>query len=126
MKRVRAFDRAVLVITTPTGGSSVHPAGMASLEMLYRGDVASVSVQYSYLPGWLSLLIEPDYGADTARAVFHVVNDYWRTLPKERRPRLYLFGLSLGARNSDLSADLFDVIADPIKVRCGWAHDGTA
>jgi uncharacterized membrane protein len=31
----------------------------------------------------------------------------------ERRPRLYLFGLSLGARNSDLSADIFDVIADP-------------
>ena len=48
---------------------------MASLEILYRGDVASVSVQYSYLPGWLSLLIESDYGADTARDVFHVVND---------------------------------------------------
>ena len=86
---------------------------MAPLEILYRGDVASVSVQYSYLPSWLSLLVEPDYGADTARAVFRVVYDYWRTLPKERRPRLYLFGLSLGARNSDLSADLFDVIADP-------------
>jgi Alpha/beta-hydrolase family len=55
----------------------------------------------------------PDCGADTARAVFRVVYDYWRTLPKERHPRLYLFGLSLGARNSDLSADLFDVIADP-------------
>jgi uncharacterized membrane protein len=41
------------------------------------------------------------------------VYDYWRSLPKERRPRLYLFGLSLGARNSDLSADFFDVIADP-------------
>jgi uncharacterized membrane protein len=70
-------------------------------------------VQYSYLPSWLSLLIEPDYGADTARAVFRVVYGYWRTLPKERRPRLYLFGLSLGAQNSDLSADFFDVIADP-------------
>jgi uncharacterized membrane protein len=34
-------------------------------------------------------------------------------VPKDRRPRLYLFGLSLGARNSDLSADLFDVIAEP-------------
>jgi uncharacterized membrane protein len=113
LKRVRAFDRAVLVIATPTGTGWVDPAGMAPLEILQRGDVASVSVQYSYLPSWLSLLIEPDYGADTARAVFRVVYNYWRALPKERRPRLYLFGLSLGARNSDLSADVFDVIADP-------------
>jgi uncharacterized membrane protein len=101
------------VIATPTGTGWVDPSGMAPLEILYRGDVASVSVQYSYLPSWLSLLVEPDYGADTARAVFRVVYDYWRTLAKERRPRLYLFGLSLGARNSDLSADFLDVIADP-------------
>jgi uncharacterized membrane protein len=113
LKRVRAFDRAAVVIATPTGTGWVDPSGMAPLEILYRGDVASVSVQYSYLPSWLSLMVEPDYGADTARAVFRVVYDYWRTLPKERRPRLYLFGLSLGARNSDLSADVFDVIADP-------------
>jgi uncharacterized membrane protein len=113
LKRVSAFDRAALVIATPTGTGWVDPAGMAPLEILYRGDVASVSVQYSYLPSWLSLLVEPDYGADTARAVFRVVYGYWRTLPKERRPRLYLFGLSLGARNSDLSADFLDIIADP-------------
>ena len=126
LKRIRAFDRAVLVIATPTGTGWVDPAGMASLEILYRGDVASVSVQYSYLPSWLSLLIEPDYGADTARAVFQVVYDYWRTLPKERRPRLYLFGLSLGARNSDLSADLFDVIADPYQGALWVGPHGTA
>ena len=113
LKRVHAFDRALLVIATPTGTGWVDPAGMAPLEILARGDVASVSVQYSYLPSWLSLLVEPDYGADTARAVFRAVYGYWRTLPKEGRPRLYLFGLSLGARNSDLSADFFDVIADP-------------
>ena len=113
--RVGAFDRSILVIATPTGTGWVDPAGMAPLEILHRGDVASVSVQYSYLPSWLSLLVEPDYGADTARAVFHAVYGYWRSLPKERRPRLYLFGLSLGARNSDLSADFFDIVADPFQ-----------
>jgi uncharacterized membrane protein len=113
LMRIGAFDRSVLVIATPTGTGWVDPAGLAPLEILHRGDVASVSVQYSYLPSWLSLLVEPDYGADTARAVFHAVYDYWRSLPKERRPRLYLFGLSLGARNSDLSADFFDIVADP-------------
>ena len=115
LMRVGAFDRSVLVIATPTGTGWVDPAGMAPLEILHRGDVASVSVQYSYLPSWLSLLVEPDYGSDTARAVFRAVYGYWRSLPKERRPRLYLFGLSLGARNSDLSADFFDIIADPFQ-----------
>jgi len=115
LMRVGAFDRSVLVIATPTGTGWVDPAGVAPLEILHRGDVASVSVQYSYLPSWLSLLVEPDYGSDTARAVFHAVYGYWRSLPKERRPRLHLFGLSLGARNSDLSADFFDIIADPFQ-----------
>jgi uncharacterized membrane protein len=115
LMRVGAFDRSVLVIATPTGTGWVDPAGMAPLEILHRGDVASVSVQYSYLPSWLSLLVEPDYGSDTARAVFRAVYGYWRSLPKEQRPRLYLFGLSLGARNSDLSADFFDIIADPFQ-----------
>ena len=62
LMRVGAFDRSVLVIATPTGTGWVDPAGMAPLEILHRGDVASVSVQYSYLPSWLSLLVGPDYG----------------------------------------------------------------
>lgn len=113
LKRVGAFDRAVLVIATPTGTGWVDPAGMLPVEILQRGDIASVAVQYSYLPSWLSLIVEPEYGAETARAVFEAVYGYWRDLPPERRPRLYLFGLSLGALNSDLSADFFDIIAAP-------------
>jgi uncharacterized membrane protein len=86
---------------------------MAPLEMLYHGDIASVSVQYSYLPSWLTLLVDPGYGAETARAVFKSVYGYWRDLSPSDRPRLFLFGLSLGALNSDLSSDFFDIIGDP-------------
>ncbi len=83
------------------------------MEYLQNGDIASVAVQYSYLSSPLSLLIEPEYGRKTARALFNEVYDYWTSLPKTQRPQLYLFGLSLGALNSDLSFDLFDVINDP-------------
>ena len=69
LKRVGAFDRAVMVIATPTGTGWVDPAGIARRDPLSRR-VLSVSVQYSYLPSWLSLLVEPDTGAETARAVF--------------------------------------------------------
>jgi uncharacterized membrane protein len=113
LKRVRAFERAVLVLVTPTGTGWVDPAAIRTVEALHRGDVASVAVQYSYLASWLALLTEPGYGADTARALFREVYDHWSTLPREGRPRLYLHGLSLGALNSDHSADLYDVIGDP-------------
>lgn len=111
--RVGAFDRSLLVIVTPTGTGWVDQAGLAPLEILHRGDVASVSVQYSYLPSWLSLLVAPEYGKTTARAIFRQIYGHWSSLPKDDRPRLFLFGLSLGAMNSGLSFDLLDVIEDP-------------
>lgn len=111
--RVGAFDRATLVIATPTGTGWMDPAAMMPLEVLTRGDVATVSVQYSYLPSWLALLADPDYGSETSRAVFAAIHGYWETLPEASRPRLYLFGLSLGSLNSDLSADFYDLIGAP-------------
>ncbi|WP_199489470.1 alpha/beta hydrolase [Pseudotabrizicola alkalilacus] len=111
--RVGAFERSLLVIATPTGTGWLDQAGMAPLEILHGGDVASVSVQYSYLPSWLSLLLAPEYGKVTARAVFRQVYGHWTSLPQDQRPRLFLFGLSLGALNSMLSSDLYEVIDDP-------------
>lgn len=113
LKRTGAFARGTLVIVTPTGTGWVDPAAMQPLEYLLRGDVATVAVQYSYLPSWLSLMVEPERGADTARQVFRLVYGHWLTLPEDTRPRLYLFGLSLGALNSDLSVDVYDILAQP-------------
>ena len=111
--RTGAFQRRYLVIATPTGTGWVDPAAMLPLEYLTGGDIATVAVQYSYLPSWLSLLVEPERGADTARQVFRTIYAYWRALPRDDRPQLYLFGLSLGALNSDLSVDVYDIMADP-------------
>jgi len=113
LKRVGGFERSVLIVVTPTGSGWIDPAAMDSVEYLYGGDVTSIAVQYSYLLSWLSLLVEPDYGADTARALFKEIYGYWITLPKDSRPRLYLYGLSLGAMSSEQSTDLFEVLGDP-------------
>jgi len=113
LKRIGGFDRKALVIITPTGTGWVDEEGIDPIEFLEHGDIASVAVQYSYLASWMSLLIEPGYGADQARALFREVYGYWRTLPKETRPKLYLFGLSLGALSSERSNELFEVLADP-------------
>jgi uncharacterized membrane protein len=113
MIRVGAFERSVVVIATPTGTGWLDPASHMPLEYLHRGDTATVSVQYSYLASWLALMVEPDYGAETSKAVFRVVYDHWLQLPETDRPKLYLHGLSLGAMNSDLSYDLFDIVGQP-------------
>jgi uncharacterized membrane protein len=113
LKRAGGFERSVLLIVMPTGTGWVDPAAMNPVEYLHRGDIASVAMQYSYLASWLSLLVEPGYGGEAARALFSEVYGYWTTLPKDTRPRLYLYGLSLGALSSELSTELFEVLGDP-------------
>ncbi len=113
MIRVGAFDRSLLLVTIPTGTGWVDEMGIDPVEYLHDGDIASVAVQYSYLASWLSLLVEPGYGSETATALFDEVYDYWTKLPKDTRPKLYLYGLSLGAMNSQLSSELFQVLGDP-------------
>jgi uncharacterized membrane protein len=115
LKRVGAFERSILVIITPTGSGWIDPASMDTLEYLRHGDVASVALQYSYLSSPLSLLVEPDYGSEAARALFAAVYEYWTTLPRDKRPKLYLHGLSLGAMNSEKSMELFEILGDPIQ-----------
>lgn len=113
LKRVGGFGRKVLVIVTPTGTGWVDEQGIDPVEFLHDGDIASVAAQYSYLASWLSLFVEPGYGAEQARALFHEVYGYWSTLPRDSRPRLYLYGLSLGALSGENSNELFEVLGDP-------------
>ena len=115
LKRTGAFDRSILIVVMPTGTGWVDPAALDPVEYLHRGDIASVAMQYSYLASWLSLLVEPDYGAEAGNALFREVYAYWSSLPRDARPKLYLHGLSLGAMNSERSANLYDVIADPFQ-----------
>jgi uncharacterized membrane protein len=114
LKRQHGFDRKVLIVITPTGTGWIDPSAMDTVEYLHHGDVASVAMQYSYLNSPLSLLFQPEYGAEASRALFAEIYGYWTTLPKDGRPKLYLHGLSLGAMNSEKSAELFETIGDPI------------
>jgi uncharacterized membrane protein len=113
LKRAGGFERRNLVIIVPTGTGWIDQEAIDPLEYLLEGDVASVGMQYSYLLSWLSLLAEPGYASESARALFQEVYHHWTSLPKETRPRLYLHGLSLGAMNTELSNELFEVLGDP-------------
>jgi uncharacterized membrane protein len=104
----------VLVVATPTGTGWLDPGGVDTLEYLHAGDTAIVSMQYSYLPSWITILVDPDHSQDSALALFDAVYGHWKTLSRDSRPKLYLHGLSLGSMGSAASADLLTVFEDPI------------
>lgn len=112
--RVGAFQRSVLVIATPTGTGWLDPGAVDTLEFLHAGDCAIVSTQYSYLPSWITITVDPRRSIESADALFSVVYSYWKSLPKSARPKLYLQGLSLGSLGGEVSADLLAMFEDPI------------
>lgn len=113
--RVKAFERSVLIVATPTGTGWLDPGGVDTVEYLHGGDTAIVSMQYSYLPSWMTLIVEPEKSSKSARSLFKQVYAHWKTLPKDNRPKLYLHGLSLGALGSEASAQLFLMLEDFIQ-----------
>ncbi len=96
LERAGGFDRAVLVVATGTGTGWVDPAATDALEYEFDGDTAMVSMQYSYLPSWLSFLVDQAEARDAGRALLDAVYGRWARLPAETRPQLLVFGESLG------------------------------
>jgi uncharacterized membrane protein len=114
LKRTGAFDRQVLVVATTTGSGFVDPNAIEPFEYLFNGDTAVGAVQYSYLPSWISLLADQTAVQETSRVVFDTVHSYWSTLPEATRPKLYLYGLSLGSFGVEAVLSSINVINEPI------------
>lgn len=114
LKRQGAFERKVLIIASPTGTGWMDPGSQDPVEYMHNGDIATVTAQYSYLQSPLALILETSTGLEQATALQDVVHGYWKTLPKDARPRLYVHGLSLGAWSSMHATNLFRLLDDPI------------
>ncbi len=97
LDRTRAADRKVLVIVPTTGTGWINPVAARALELMYNGDTAMVGSQYSYLPSWISFLGDKQKSMDSGRAMIDAVHDWWVRLPPDRRPKLMLYGESLGS-----------------------------
>lgn len=97
LDRTGAAGRKILVVAPTTGTGWINPVAARSLEMMYNGDTAIVGVQYSYLPSWISFLGDEQKSLTAGRALIDTVQDWWRRLPADHRPRLVLYGESLGS-----------------------------
>ena len=96
LERAGGFDRQVLAVWVPTGSGWMVREAAEALEQLYRGDTAIVAVQYSYLSSLLSAILDAGLAAEAGSTLFSAVRAHWSGLPPERRPKLVLFGKSLG------------------------------
>jgi uncharacterized membrane protein len=97
LERAGGFQRANLLVVTTTGSGWVDPAMIDSFEYLSAGNAASVAIQYSYLPSWISYLVDQSKAREAGRTLFDVVYDRWSRLPQGQRPKLYVAGESLGS-----------------------------
>ena len=97
LERAGGFDRAYLVVATTTGSGWVDPAAVDTIEYITGGDSAIVAIQYSYLPSWISYLVDQERAREAGRELFDAVYGRWASLPDDRRPKLLVFGESLGS-----------------------------
>ena len=98
MERTGAFDRSLIMLVSPTGTGYVNYVAVAAAQYLSRGDVATVTMQYSKRPSPLSLGKVKD-AREQNRLLWLRILERLRDRPGPR-PRVVLFGESLGAHTS--------------------------
>jgi uncharacterized membrane protein len=97
LERTGAFDRSVLIVNTTTGTGWVDENVVDSIEFLHGGDTAQVAMQYSYLPSWVSFLVDRTKAAEAGEQMITAVSDRVDSMAPEDRPMLLVFGESLGS-----------------------------
>lgn len=97
LERAGGFNRKVLVVVTTTGTGWVNETPASAIEYMYGGDSAIVSMQYSYLPSWISFLVDKDKAKESGVELYNAVLEKWISLPNNERPKLVSYGESLGS-----------------------------
>ncbi len=97
LERTGGLKRKVIAVATTTGTGWINAAEADSLEYMYNGDTAIISMQYSFLPSWLSFLVDKENARQAGQALFEAVDERVRALPEGQRPKIVVFGESLGS-----------------------------
>ena len=97
LERAGGLKRKIIAVATTTGTGRINAAEADSLEYMYNGDTAIVSMQYSFLPSWLSFLVDKENARQAGQSLFEAVDARVRALPEAQRPKIVVFGESLGS-----------------------------
>jgi uncharacterized membrane protein len=99
LERLGAFDRKYLLLVSPTGTGWVDQTMIESMELLTRGDVATACIQYSRGPSFLEVQ-KVHLGRTQFRGLLWGVRNRLLGMPEDKRPRVFVFGESLGSWSS--------------------------
>jgi uncharacterized membrane protein len=99
LDRAGAFQRSHLLLISPTGTGWVDQTLIEAAELLTRGDIATCCIQYARYPSFLSIQ-KVALGRRQFRLLLWGVKQRLAGLPPEERPRVLVFGESLGAWTS--------------------------
>jgi uncharacterized membrane protein len=99
LARTGAFDRSWLLLVSPTGTGWVDHTLIETAELLSRGDIATCCIQYGRYPSFLSVQ-KVALGQSQFRLLLWGVKQRLEERPPERRPKVLIFGESLGAWTS--------------------------
>ena len=99
LDRTGAFDRSYLLLVSPTGTGWVDHTLIETAEFLTRGDIATCCIQYARYPSFLSVQ-KVALGRRQFRLLLWGVKQRLAGLPPEGRPRVLVFGESMGAWTS--------------------------
>ena len=99
LQRTGAFDRELLMVISPTGTGYVNYVAVEAAEYMTRGNIASVAMQYSLRPSALSLDRVAE-GRLQYRMLIDAIHNQLAGRPAAQRPRVVIFGESLGAWTS--------------------------
>ncbi|HMS75688.1 alpha/beta-hydrolase family protein [Gordonia sp. (in: high G+C Gram-positive bacteria)] len=97
LERTGGLKRKVVAIGSTTGSGWINRSAVDSIEYMFNGDTATVSMQYSFLPSWLSFLADQDRARKAGLALFEAVDERIRAMPLNERPKVVVFGESLGS-----------------------------
>ena len=95
LDRTGGLSRGNVVVAVPTGSGWIDANAVAGLEERFGDDVAIVGIQYSYAPSWATFVFGREAALASATALYDAVAERISALPV--RPRLYLYGQSLGS-----------------------------
>jgi len=94
-----AFDRKYLLLFSPTGTGWVDQTMIESAEILSRGDIATCVIQYGRSPSFLAVQ-KVALGRQQFRQLLWGIKQRLADRPEEKRPKVLVFGESLGAWSS--------------------------
>lgn len=97
LERTGAWERDCLLLVTTTGSGWVDEYSVQAVEYLSGGDVATVAIQYSFLPSFAALLSDRESPQLAARQLLTAVEERLAARPAGQRPALLATGTSLGA-----------------------------